>query len=91
MNQGCGRGYDGNNDGDNNKGKQDGNNVEQESSNLNNNDNNCNNGDNIANLSSRGMTASIDLNPLEAALTEVDKERELMLVEAAAHIKMANS
>ncbi len=34
---------------------------------------------------------NIDLNCLDAASTKVDKERELMLLQAAAHIKMARA
>jgi hypothetical protein len=44
--------------------------------------------DNFADLASRGMM-NVDLNPLESALTKEEEERELMLLEAAAHIKMA--
>jgi hypothetical protein len=91
VNQGCGRGNDGDNNSNDNKGKQGNDNIGQELGNLNNNDNNCNNGNNIAYLSSRGMTANIDLNPPEAASTEEDEERELMLLEAATHIKMARA
>ncbi len=34
---------------------------------------------------------NIDLNCLDAASTKVDKARELMLLQAAAHIKMARA
>jgi hypothetical protein len=37
------------------------------------------------------MTANVDLNPQEVASTEEDEERELILLEAAAHIKMARA
>jgi hypothetical protein len=36
-------------------------------------------------------TGNVDLNHLEAASTKADKERELMLLQAAAHIKMARA
>jgi hypothetical protein len=49
------------------------------------------NGDkDIANLASRRMTI-VDLNPLESALTKEEEERELMLLEAVVHIKMARA
>jgi hypothetical protein len=88
VNQGCGRGNDGNNNGDDNEGEQGDDNIGQELGDLNNNDNNCDNGNNVTNLSSRGITAKVDLNPQEAASKEVEEERELMLLEAAAHINM---
>jgi hypothetical protein len=37
------------------------------------------------------MTARVDLNPPEVVSTEVDEEKELMLFEAAEHIKMARA
>ena len=84
-------GNDGGNDGYNNKGKQGDSNGKQEQDSLNTNDNDCDNSNKVTNFSSREMTAWVDLNPPEAVSTEVDKERELILLEAAEHIKMARA
>jgi hypothetical protein len=89
----CGRrrGNDGGNDGYNNEGEQGNGNSKQEQDDLNTDDKDCDNGNKATNLSSHGMTVSVDLNPPEMASTEEDKEREPMILEAAEHIKMARA
>jgi hypothetical protein len=86
--------YGGRIDGGNKEGKQGSGNgigLGKEDGEGNNNDNlstnSSNDSEDISNLGS-GLE-SVDLNPLELASTKEDKERELMLLEAAAHIKGA--
>ena len=45
---------------------------------------------NIANIAIRGITR-VDLNPPKSASTNKEEERELMLLEAVAHIKMTRA
>jgi hypothetical protein len=72
--------YGGRNDGGNKEGKYDNDDLST---------NGSNDGKDITNLGHR--LESVDLNPPELASTKEDKERELMLLEAAAHIKMARA
>ena len=91
-NRSCG----GCNDGAKKEGKHGGSNgisLGKEDGEGNNNDdlstNGSNDGKDITNLG-RGLE-SVDLNPPELALTKEDKKKELTLLEAAAHIKMARA
>jgi hypothetical protein len=52
--------------------------------------NNNDSSNNVSNVEVRPMR-SVDLNHPEAASTKADKERELMLLQVAAHIKMARA
>jgi hypothetical protein len=89
--RGGGHVNDGGNDGYDNEGKQGNDNGELEEDGLNTDDNDCDNSDKVTNFSNHGMAARVDLNPPEAASTEVDEEKELMLLVAAEHIKMARA
>ncbi len=84
------------NDGTKKEGKQGSGNsigIGKEDGEGNNNDNHSTDGSNDGKDSTnlgRGLE-SVDINPPESVLTKEDKERELMLFETAAHIKMARA
>jgi hypothetical protein len=74
------RSYGGRNDGGNKEGEYNNNDLSTDSSDE---------GEDITNLGHQ--LESVDLNPPELASTKEDEERELMLLEAAVHIKVARA